>query len=171
MNTPYLIPPLALFEAHPIRLLIQDRLRRVQPGEMIPYGAIDALVGFDVREHAPHLLQYAKDALIDEGIVFDTIVGEGIKRATPSNAVAIAEGQASRAANAAAKGARIIKSIDLEALAPGERIRFGIAQIRIGVMQQFNRPTVGRKLGKALEAGSRPAQLSGAIVGSLKQFN
>jgi hypothetical protein len=170
MNAPNIIPPLARFEAHPLRLVIQDRLRRVAVGEVITYDEIDQLVGFDSREEAPHLLQYARDVLIDEGFVFDVVTGKGLKRASDSNAVAIVEGQAKRALSAANKGARIVRTVNYEALSPGDRIRFGVAQVRIGIVQQFGRLAIGRKVAAAINSGGDPKQLAGAVAGSLKQF-
>jgi hypothetical protein len=172
MNAPNIIPPLAIFEPHPLRLLIQEELAKVAVGDTMTYADIDDLVGFNVRTEAPHLLQEARDQLIDDGIVFDTVIGVGVKRAGDSNVVAILEGRGKRIVNAAKRSARILKKVpvDYDALSPAERIRFGIEQVRIGIVQHFGRKAIVRQIGAALERGTDAKQLSSAVAGSLKQF-
>lgn len=164
-----IIPPLGLFEAHPVRLQIQEILRRVHTGDVITYADLSAETELDIHEYR-HLLSYARDVLVDEGIVFDVVPTVGLKRVDSAGALAVVEGDTRRLKNTAQRAGRKMRAVDLEQLTPSERIRFGLSQVRIGIVQQFARKSTANKVEKALQADIAPAQLSKSVVGSLKQF-
>lgn len=166
-----IIPPLARFEAHPVRLLLQEFLRTVQTGAVISYVDLSKEAELDVRAHEHrHLLYSAREALLDEGIVFDVIPNVGLKRTDSAGALAVVEGQTRKIVSAARRGRRQMTAVDLDLLSPTERMRFGVAQVWIGIVQQFSKRATSNKIEKVLHAGGQPAQVSEAVVGSLKQF-
>lgn len=169
MSIPQRIPPLARFEAHPVRLQIQDLLVKAAVGDVVTYEQVSAEIGYDVRE-TPHLLYSAREALCEAGVVFDVVPGVGVKRVADAGALGMAEGYNVRIHGAARRATRVLRTVDSEALTPGERIRLRLAQIRAGIAQQFATRRMAHKMERAVTAGAEPAQLRAAVSKSLEQF-
>lgn len=164
------VPPLSLFEESIQRRLLVDRLREIEENEIVTYSALSALIGDDVQEGGRHYLASAREKLAKEGYVFDAVVNVGVKRLDPIGIVAATDNYLGKSVNAVVRAKRTLHVADYERLPDEEKKRYGIAQLRIGIAQQFSRRKALNRLKGIVDVQASLPKMRAALAGVLNQF-
>jgi len=148
------------------RLLIQA-LQGVGESEEITYLSLSGAIGRDVRKHAYSALQTARKHLEDDGILFDTVNGVGLKRMTAGD---IAKGVGSRGVRSIHRMARrSIKRLSCAAhgdLTNDEAIAMNTSASVLGVLHECSKA----KSVKAIEAKVQDSGAELPVGKSLELF-
>lgn len=164
------VPPLSRFEESMQRRQLVERLRDTQENEILSYSALSALIGEDVQESGRHYLASAREKLAREGVVFDAVTNVGIKRLDPTGIVAATDVYLGKSVNAVVRANRTLRSADYARLPDADKHRYGIAQLRIGLAQQFSGRKAMNRLRSIVNVGETLPQMRKALAGVLKQF-
>jgi len=131
--------------------VLEDFLREVKPGEMVPWEELSKVAGRDARGAAYPSLQSARRILEREGAVFVTIVGVGVKRAMPKDCVDDAERTLRGIGRKARRGARRLFGVGkdgYESLSEEDKKAHNVRGAILGIVTESVKPRVR----KAIEA-------------------
>lgn len=125
---------------------IIDRLAEAQVGEVITYQELTDLIGRDVQTVARGNLRTAVLHFERDGIIFGTVIGEGIKLLPDNELVGAGENGVGRIRRLARRTARKLAGFrDFAALGPSDKTRVLAHQSVLGAISSFTRPrTVDR---------------------------
>lgn len=164
------VPPLSLFEESPLRRVLVEKLREIPVDAVISFEEMSEVIAGNAQGEGRHYVTSARDALLREGIVYGAVINVGIKRLSNIGAIDATETHLDRSRNAVTRASKTLRACDYEALPPEERQRYGLAQIRVGVMRQFNSVASVRRLKGAVAKGISTANMKAQLSGVLKQF-
>jgi hypothetical protein len=162
------IPPLARFEASPIRELVMCRLRELQPNEIAPYDELRVLTGEDPQASGRGLIYRARQKLIAEGIVTEIVIGVGVKRMGEVGKVDVANGHLGRSRNAVKRASKTVRAVRPNELPPKEQSRYLQTIVNIGIHQHFYSRKAQTKLAQLSQQGLAPAELKKMLQASVE---
>lgn len=145
------------FEKSADTLIIENRLRNSQPGELVTYDDLTRLLGRDVRTSCYGNLRRALHNLERDHIVFLTVRAEGVKRANDTEAAESADSfrQAAHRANR-----RMVKRIcavkDFESLPKETKQRALTLQTIAGIVDLATSSKGVAKVNKVIENSALP---------------
>lgn len=131
------IPPLARFEKSAERRAVEDRMRATDEGQFISYAEWSEVAGVQDIRKARHISQHARRTVLREGIVFDTVTDEGLKRADPVGALGIAQDKTVRSRNEAKRAGQVLHQIPTERLDPESKTVHTRLDVQIGLTINF----------------------------------
>ena len=115
------------FTASPDAQIIADKLKahaEESPEDVLLYQDISATVRRDVQNGANHLLQTAKRIVLrEEGLVYETVKGVGIKLVPPTEMHRVAESHLKRSGRSARRGLKKLGTVDVAKLDTDNRAR------------------------------------------------
>lgn len=138
---------------------IYKRLTTTQIGDVITYQELGGLIGADIQKEAYHNLVTAKKkALRENGMVFASVRGVGIKRTNASETIDIGEARVKSVRRQLKKAANTIATVDPANLEPDERNRHSIVGATLGALTLCTKPSSQGKIEQAVRSsgGARP---------------
>lgn len=100
------------------------RLKELEEGEELPYGEIDSLIGGGVRTTQRHILTSAvRHVMRNDDIIISTVIGQGVKRLAPPEAVGVITSGRERVRRASRRLFSKSAHIDYERLDIGSKAR------------------------------------------------
>ena len=113
-----------------------ERLRVVNIGETIPYVVLSEAIGRDVRGHGYGSLNTARNRLCrDEGIVFGTVTGVGLKRLDDSGKVKEAGEGINAIRRAADRHLLIARAAEYDSLSDDDKKKYNATMSHLGVLR------------------------------------
>lgn len=142
------------FEISVDRRMLTDRLRQVAVGESITYKALSEVISRDVQGPAHGALAGARETLLkNDGIVFGTIRGEGLKRLDDSEIVKTGESAIRRVRRASRRAAQIIAIADYTKLPQEAKVQHNTHLSVLGMLATVTKSTAIKKIeGKVSQA-------------------
>jgi hypothetical protein len=148
-------------------LIVENRLRTTEPGDVVTYAELSSLLGRDVREFCLGCVQTARKALIHESVFFDTISNEGYMRLTDDEACKASSHYVDRARSASRRGLTHLQNVQFEKLTDECKRQHLTTSAQLGAIQLFSTGKAGKKISQAVDtANSRQM----AIGETLKLF-
>ena len=133
------------------RLLIA-RLQKAEVGELLTYDHLAGEVGMAVGPSFKSRLYTARHCvLVDHGIHFGTVSGEGVRRSDGAGKLADMESGTSSIRRVAHRKLAIARHIDLTALSPAEQTRYNATVSHLGVLHSFTKSTAVKRIHAAVE--------------------
>jgi len=121
------------------RLLIQH-LEGVEEGQEITYETLSNVIGRDVRNQAYGQLCTARKRLLDDGIVFETVRGIGIRRMTASEiANTVGLHSIKRIQRESKRGLRRLSCAAMGNLTNEDIIKMNTSASVLGVVAEFSK--------------------------------
>jgi len=140
-----------------------DRLKKVEPEQLITYAELTSAIGKNVQNGARHLLETARRRLIhDNQILFDVVINEGLKRVQGDQIVAVGSRGVKMIGRQARRTAKKIGCIgdDYHKLSKEQQHRFN----GVGTILSFvSHATKEKQVAKISEAASEKIPMSKAL--------
>ena len=148
---------------------IEQRLATVEVGEFVSYDDLSEIGQKDVRTNGRGNLETAKNRLRrDKQMVFDTVRGEGVRRANDAEIVAGCNRNINTIRNASRRGAKRIACANYETLTATEKVQHNTMASQFGALysltSQASRKTIETKV-KAANATLPPPETLKAFIG------
>lgn len=120
---------------------VEAFLQPRDPGSMVLYKTLSELIGRNVQAAGRYALQRAvKRLLDDEGAVWVAVSGQGVKRLTDSEIVALGPSYSGRIRRAARRGVRKLMAVqDFDKLTPAERMRHNALVAGLGAIHEMSK--------------------------------
>lgn len=147
-------------------LIIENRLRKTQEGEIVTYDELTKLLGRNVVMFCRGNVGTARHALIEESIFFDCIPNEGYKRLTLSEATASSEDFRRRARKTIRRGIRHLRHIPLDQLSDEDKMKHMSSAVQFETMELFSSTKAANRIETAVKDSSHKM----AIGETLKLF-
>ncbi|MBE0568910.1 MAG: hypothetical protein IH577_04465 [Deltaproteobacteria bacterium] len=113
-----------------------EKLRGVEVGAAVTYVQMSEWIGRDVRGHGYGSLCTARNRLIrDEGIVFGTVIGVGLKRLDDAGKVSEAGEHINAIRRAADRGLAVAKAAEYDALPEEAKKKYNATVSHLGVLR------------------------------------
>lgn len=135
-------------------LIVERRLRDTQPGDIITYEALSALLGRDVREFCRGCVATARRTLQEESLFYDTVSGVGYRRLNNEEACKATAHYLSRSRRAARRGMKHLQRVPYESLTQETQREHLTMSTQLGAIDLFSSSKAGTRIGKAVGSGS-----------------
>lgn len=113
-----------------------EKLRSVEVGATVAYAQMSEWIGRDVRDHGYGSLCTARNRLVrDEGVVFGTVTGVGLKRLDDVGKVAEAAEGINEIRRAADRKLLIAKATEYDALPEDGKKKYNATVSHLGVLR------------------------------------
>lgn len=132
--------------------LIYQRLIKAEIGELVTYDELTQIVGTDIRKRR-HWLDSAKDKAEREGYFFGPVTGQGVRRMTHDEAVALID-PTEKTQRAARKAIRRSERLDYDSMTPESRVYVTVVRATAHATLVLNSP----KAAKAISASAKESQ-------------
>lgn len=120
--------------------VVRERLRKLNPNEVATYSELSDLIKRDIQHVANSVLQSARHMLLRDGIVFDVIPKEGVKRIVNGEVVDAAKTGLERIHRQAKRSAKIIGCAEYDKLSPEKKVEMNTTASMLGALAQASRP-------------------------------
>lgn len=134
--------------------IIERHLETAEVGQLVTYAELSELIGRDVQGKGRYLLETAKRALLRRGIVFETVRGEGIKRASDIEIVDHRQQDFDRIKRTAGRALNKLACVNQDSLNNEAKIKFNATASHLGVLRQLT----SRKAIEAVEQQTRESK-------------
>jgi hypothetical protein len=122
----------------------------MQPGEMVTYAELNALIKRNVQKEARGLMHTARcKAKREDGAVFVAVIGEGLKRAIGADFLGIATTgveRGRRIAKRALSDSLLMPKDEYELLPPDARVRLNVDRTLLGTLMHFSTEKARKKI-------------------------
>lgn len=145
-------------------LIVENRLRKTEEGDLVTYDDLSTLLGRDVRKFGKGCIVTARKTLIAESVFFDVIPREGLKRITQEEACNAADSYLVKTRNAASRGMKHLQNVAFDKLSEQGQKKHLTTSAQLGAVQMFS----SAKAAKRIEAKTSNSQL--ALGDTLKLF-
>ena len=137
--------------------LLARHLEKVQVGEVIEYAALNKIINANVQNGARSILAAArKKVLNDERIVFDVIMGKGLKRLNDSEIIGTGTCALARIRRTSRRAVKKLACAEYDKLPTGEQTKFNAVASMLGALNQAAKDSNLRSLEtKVAEARSQ----------------
>ena len=136
--------------------LIIDFLAKAEKEQIITYQQISAVIGFDIKDKY-YLLATARKNLAKENILFISIRGIGIKRASDHDKVVQGCSRGRRSRNQLRKGVQELASIEnYQSLSREDQVRHNLSLGVYGNLLQFTSAENMKKIEQAVRQENKP---------------
>lgn len=124
-----------------------NRLKKMAVGEVIPYQELSALIGRDVRNGARSYLQSAIRHLLDQGMAFGVVRGEGVKLLTDDEIVDVGAAGLKKIRRASFRSTKVLTAVRrFDALDRDRQIEHNLALSLHGIVQFATKPLIIKQL-------------------------
>lgn len=134
-------------------LVIENRLRETQIGEIVTYEELTKLLGRDVRQFCVSSLRSARHALITEAIFFDVIDNTGLRRLTSEEAAEYSTSFVRRARATSRRGLRHLQNVNFAELSDKAQQLHLTTSTQLGMIDLFGSSKSGNKISQAVKNG------------------
>ena len=133
--------------------LLVDRLLTIEPGLCISYSVLADVIGQPVQTGTGYgRLQTARRILQrDHGIVFEAVIGEGLKRMDDAGCVRVGASYRQRIRRAAKRGLSKLLCADPAKLTNDEKTEFHATASHLGVLHHMTGRAVTKQLTATVE--------------------
>lgn len=132
-------------------LVIENRLRETNPGDLVTYQELSTLLGRDVRMFCQSNTQTARHALVGESIFFDCVPNEGYRRLTNNEAAFASDSHRERIASTARRGLRHLRHVPFDELAADAKKKHLTMSAQFGAIQLFGSSKATKKIEAAVK--------------------
>lgn len=146
--------------------VIENRLRKTQPGDIVTYAELSVLLGRDAIEHCRSNIASARHTLVKESIFFDCVTNEGYRRLNAEEAVTASDHYRTRARKAARRGLLHLQNVPFDGLTDESKKKHNTMAAQLGAIELFS----STKANKKIEAAVTDASHKMAIGETLKLF-
>jgi hypothetical protein len=152
---------------------LETALRPLQPGAFISYSALSALISRDVQTEARPVLETARKTLLAEGIRFDVVRAEGLKRMTDAEIALSGTSEVRGVHRRANAGLRRLSAVrDFDGLQNGEKVAHNTAAAQLGILSHASSSHQTKRLTKTVgtvRLDGPTTEAIAAIVDGLKK--
>ena len=150
--------------------LLIGLLRMVPVGEFISYGTMREAIGRPVAG-GTGTLQTARNRLLrDEGIVFDCVRGDGLRRVADVEKLDIAATGIASVNRAVRRKVRILQTVAVEKMEAADVTKFHTVAAHLGTLQAMTTTKATRKISALAESQAKPlaiAEVARSFIESL----
>lgn len=136
--------------------ILYHRLAKVQPGEVVTYVELTALIKRNVQREARGLLYTARcKAKREDAAVFVSVIGEGLKRAIGTDFLGIATTgveRGRRVATRALSDSLLIPKDEYERLTRDEQTVLNVDRTLLGTLMHFATEKARKKISAGVQA-------------------
>jgi len=137
-------------------LIIENRLRNTEPGDLVTYDELSTLLGRDVRKYCSGFVQTARKSLITEGVFFDTIKNQGYQRLDNEQACNASQHYIDRARRTAKRGINHLRHVAFDSLTKDGKKKHLTASAQLGTMHMFATGSAAKKIGNKVNGSTTP---------------
>lgn len=143
---------------------IQDRLMKVEVGDVVTYQELTDLIGRDVQVSARGNLTSAMRRLVADGIVFACVRGEGVKRLSDSEIVGVGPDTIAKMRRASNRARQKLAAVnDFNALPRDVQVTHNLSMSVLGIMSHMTRGTTVKRLEAKIEQSQQALPLARAL--------
>lgn len=158
------------FELHPDTRLVTDALLRLEPGDALTYQQVGALLSRHIVGSDYTIQAARRRAEREDGFVFITERGHGLRRLHDSEIAALGDDYATKLRRAAKRNARRVANVqDYDGMTPEDRAARDGALALFGAIAAASKRSTLRRLEKA--AQTEPVLSLGATFNLFKGKN
>lgn len=144
---------------------IRRRLEKCVIGDEVSYEELSALAMGDITEEKRFALQTARKALMHEkGMVFECIVGIGVKRLNDSEIIRTGENTLGRIHRLSHRGLEKLSCVNYDNLKPREQIEHNARFSALGALHHVTKPNQIKRLQGAVEKAAGRLQLEETLA-------
>lgn len=141
--------------------LLADRLSEVPAGETVKYADLNLVINRNVQAAARGALMSARRLLERERrILFESIVGVGLKRLTNEEIPKLGEAARRRIFKFSKRAVRKVSAADYEALSPQGKNQYNSALVALGTVAHFSSRDGAKKIESAVKEAQKPIPLA-----------
>jgi len=132
---------------------LTERLRKAEPGETIPYGELSAIVSTSVQADRGRgwLTSARKRVERDDGIVFDAVHNEGLRRRTNEDFTPALAKDVEKNRRQARRAMRRAACCDIGTLDADSALRYHADVTRLGMIEHIASENSRKRLTQAVE--------------------
>lgn len=131
-------------------LILENRLRKTEVGELVTYDELSKLLGRDVRKFCVSYLKTARHTLVGESIFFDCVTNEGFKRLSNDEAALAADYYRTRIISTTNRGIRHLKNVPFDNLSDEAKKKHLTSSAQLGAIQLFSSSKSTKKIEAAV---------------------
>ena len=146
--------------------VIENRLRKTEPGDVVTYSELSELLGRDAIVHCRSNIASARHTLVKESIFFDCVTNEGYRRLNSEEAVTASDHYRTRARKAARRGLLHLQNVPFDGLTDESKKKHNTMAAQLGAIELFSSTKSGKKIETAIKDTSHKM----AIGETLKLF-
>ena len=136
--------------------LFVERFRKLETDEMLTYGELSVMVGYNVQTKRSHLDSARRIILAEENVLIETIHGVGLRRSGNTGALGAGTRSRERICRESRRGLRRLGCADIAVMDNAQRLQFNGTAGVLGVLQECAKPKTARQLeGRVKAAGER----------------
>ena len=128
-------------------IIVENRLRNTQPGDLVTYNELSTLLGRDVREFCIGYVQTARKTLIGESVFFDTVKSEGYLRLDVEQSCKVVSSYITRAKKTAGRGLRHLAHVEFAKLSDDGKRHHLTSSAQLGAMKLFSSGKAAKRIG------------------------
>lgn len=140
-------------------LVIENRLRKAEVGEIVTYDDLSTLLGRDVRKFCYGNIQTARKTLMGEQVFFDVVAGEGLKRLTMEEACDVSAAYVNRAKSAANRGLRHLQNVEFKELSDDGKRKHLATSAQLGAVRLFSSSKSAKVIESKVNGSAEPIPL------------
>lgn len=144
---------------------LAEQLAQAQPGQVISYAVLTALIGRDVQREAYTALSRARQMVQDENrMVFVTLHGQGLRRADDDTIVRTTTGQIQALHDETRRIQRRLACVKPEGLSADAAVTYRQNVALTGALAHFTAPDTQKTLREYSRQSARPLPLAATIT-------
>lgn len=136
--------------------VLMEALKKVLPNEVVKYSDLSLLIKSDVQKKARGYLNTARKRLMhDDSIVFESVLGVGLKRCDDSAIVDTIDHTTKRIRSVARRGGRKLSCAKYANLTKDEKLKFDTGISMLGVVSLFTKPDSQKTIEMGVKAANQ----------------
>lgn len=137
--------------------LLYDKLSKLKIGDTFTYDQMSYLIKRDITLHRG-VLKTARKALESEGVVFETIIKEGVVRVDDARKVKIAGTGMDKIRRVAKRSRKVLEAVeDFNALPLSDKVKHNALLSVYGVITEYSKPKQLNNIENSIaNSGNRP---------------
>jgi len=143
--------------------LLVDRLSKVPEGDFLAYSDLSTIIGEKIDGSSSRLASARRVVQSESQIVFETIRGEGIKRADAPGVVRAANAGVEKIRRESRRRLKILGCTPIDKLDASEKAQFNMTASHLGILGEMCNPRAVKQLRIAVEAAQERLPVAKAI--------
>lgn len=148
-------------------LIVEQKLRDCAIGEIVTYQALSAAISRDIRSEAYSSLTSARRCCERDGIVFDVVINEGLRRLSDEEIVSTADAAMLKQRRISQRYRKRLEQVDIGKLSTEAKRELVARSAQLSAVELFASKKANRKL-LTLADTEKPERI--AIAAALKLF-
>ena len=150
-------------------LLIENRLRQTEVNDEVSYNELSTILGRDVRQFCAYNLYSARNCLEREGIFFETIRNQGVKRIDNRTAVTTSVKFVNQSRRAASRGIKRLSSVPFAELDEESKKEHLSRSAQFGAISLFSKESAHKKIATKVDSNSERVPV-GKVLELFQQY-